>query len=485
MQAVALFDFNGIDDTELSFREGDMITDIFETDSDNWLQGTCNGRTGFFPGNHTKPVEDGGGNSRPDKSSQMRVTKAFKAPPTKGSRGNSRKQSNARGARNGSSKKKKKKRKGGTAVAEFDFTGETDDELTFRAGDVIEEVFETESDGWLVGKLGGKSGYLPAVRCGALLLWVVAVAVCCCCYGGGVCNWCCSDALSHYTAEMLHPHPPALSWTAPQDYVKLQGASNTATSTRAEPRKPRAAHGNARRTMAFGSAQERMVAKAAYTARDSDELSFEQGDVITLMERVDDQWFYGNCRGTSGMFPADLVEAAGAEIEALEAERRLQRQRRAQEKQEREAERVRLEKERREKQAQRVKMQRKRELEAERAKLEEERAAVEAEKRRMAERKRTESSAGAVRGNGERFIARQAFVPEEDDELPLAIGSIVTVLAKLNRDWWRGEDEHGARGMFPAGFVEPYDASAPAVDPELEAEARALAEERERIQREV
>ena len=39
------------EDNELSFKEGDQITDIEKVDPD-WWQGRCNGQEGLFPGEH-------------------------------------------------------------------------------------------------------------------------------------------------------------------------------------------------------------------------------------------------------------------------------------------------------------------------------------------------------------------------------------------------------------------------------------------------
>ena len=65
------------------------------------------------------------------------------------------------------------------------------------------------------------------------------------------------------------------------------------------------------------------VALYDYQANDSDELSFDPGDVITNIEQVkwlkleidltlntkiDEHWFYGECHGYGGMFPANYVQ---------------------------------------------------------------------------------------------------------------------------------------------------------------------------------
>ena len=56
----ALYDFNGQDDKELSFREGDVITIVGKL-NDEWLEGKLNDQTGMFPiqfVNIIKDIED-------------------------------------------------------------------------------------------------------------------------------------------------------------------------------------------------------------------------------------------------------------------------------------------------------------------------------------------------------------------------------------------------------------------------------------------
>lgn len=51
----ALYDFEGQNDGDLSFREGDRITVIRKTESvDDWWEGSCQGRKGSFPANYVQ-----------------------------------------------------------------------------------------------------------------------------------------------------------------------------------------------------------------------------------------------------------------------------------------------------------------------------------------------------------------------------------------------------------------------------------------------
>jgi len=46
--------YDAAEDNELSFKEGDKITEIDKVDAD-WWQGKANGATGLFPGKLSTP----------------------------------------------------------------------------------------------------------------------------------------------------------------------------------------------------------------------------------------------------------------------------------------------------------------------------------------------------------------------------------------------------------------------------------------------
>mmetsp|Transcript_10099 Transcript_10099/g.15255 ORF Transcript_10099/g.15255 Transcript_10099/m.15255 type:complete len:303 (-) Transcript_10099:241-1149(-) len=46
------------------------------------------------------------------------------------------------------------------------------------------------------------------------------------------------------------------------------------------------------------------------------------------------------------------------------------------------------------------------------------------------------------------------FDPENDDELPLKEGDIITVLNNLDSDWWLGELGDGRSGLIPSNYVQ-------------------------------
>lgn len=63
--------------------------------------------------------------------------------------------------------------------------------------------------------------------------------------------------------------------------------------------------------------------------------------------------------------------------------------------------------------------------------------------------------------------ATHDYVAENPDELSLARGEIVRVLAQPGGDWWLGETCDGTKGYFPASFVEGLDLNTPAITNEI------------------
>ena len=73
--------------------------------------------------------------------------------------------------------------------------------------------------------------------------------------------------------------------------------------------------------MLYATGTERVVALFAYTAQDSDELSFKKDDMITIVERVDPDWWKGELDGRSGLFPANYIRplSDGAPLNCMNA----------------------------------------------------------------------------------------------------------------------------------------------------------------------
>ncbi|KAM4603340.1 SH3 domain-containing protein 19 [Polymixia lowei] len=117
---VALYDFAGQTDEDLSFQQGDCILLTKHVDAE-WCAGRLNGREGFFP---KAFVETSAGElSAPDSQ-----------------------QSSAAG--------------GMTARALFDFQSDCEEELSLQVGDIITNL-ESLDDEWFLGDLKGKRALVP------------------------------------------------------------------------------------------------------------------------------------------------------------------------------------------------------------------------------------------------------------------------------------------------------------------------------------
>jgi len=52
----------------------------------------------------------------------------------------------------------------------------------------------------------------------------------------------------------------------------------------------------------------KVIAVYDYVAQGDQELSLEEGDIVTLVAREDEVWWCGQLKGRMGMFPANYVE---------------------------------------------------------------------------------------------------------------------------------------------------------------------------------
>ncbi|XP_068846112.1 SH3 domain-containing protein 19 isoform X3 [Capricornis sumatraensis] len=113
----ALHSFMAETTEDLSFKRGDRILILERVDSD-WYKGRLRDREGIFPAVFVRPC--------PAEAKGMAALSL----------------------------------KGRKAKALYDFHGENEDELSFKAGDVITELESVDGD-WMSGELMGKSGIFP------------------------------------------------------------------------------------------------------------------------------------------------------------------------------------------------------------------------------------------------------------------------------------------------------------------------------------
>ncbi|XP_051558433.1 SH3 domain-containing protein 19 [Myxocyprinus asiaticus] len=143
-RCVARFDFEGEQSNELSFSEGDVIR-LKEYVGEEWAHGEVNGQVGIFPLNFVEVVED-----LPPapvhKSALNKITlPGMAASPTK--------QMFFKASEAASNCLE-------WAVALYDFTAETEDDLPFQQGDRILVTAHID-DEWWSGRLNGREGFFP------------------------------------------------------------------------------------------------------------------------------------------------------------------------------------------------------------------------------------------------------------------------------------------------------------------------------------
>ena len=65
------------------------------------------------------------------------------------------------------------------------------------------------------------------------------------------------------------------------------------------------------------SAGEKFSAIYTYVAQYEDELSFEAGDVVMVQAKDEADWWRGECRGKTGVFPSNYVEPLKCESTSM------------------------------------------------------------------------------------------------------------------------------------------------------------------------
>ncbi|XP_050829755.1 sorbin and SH3 domain-containing protein 2 isoform X2 [Serinus canaria] len=234
LPARAVYDFKAQTSKELSFKKGDTVYILRKIDQ-NWYEGEHHGRVGIFPISYVEKLFP------PEKAQPAR-------PPPPAQIGEI-----------------------GEAVAKYNFSADTNVELSLRKGDRV-ILLKRVDQNWYEGKIPGtnKQGIFP-------VSYVEVVKK----------NP--SKGVDDY------PDPPI-----PQTYSsdRIHHLSST------KPQRPVLSHEN------IHGGGEPFQALYNYTPRNEDELELREGDVIDVMEKCDDGWFVGTSRRTKffGTFPGNYVK---------------------------------------------------------------------------------------------------------------------------------------------------------------------------------
>ncbi|XP_075120642.1 SH3 domain-containing protein 21 isoform X2 [Leptodactylus fuscus] len=248
----------------------------------------------------------------------------------------------------------------GDVLALVDFKGQLEDELTFKAGEVIKNVKKSDEEGWLEGEMNGKRGLFP----------------------------------QSFAKEI------------PSFFLKDNGQ-----------RFPR----SIRKVDVCLPKKKQRWCRAEYTYNPSkpDELELIAGEVLEVIEEIEDGWWLGKKGDLVGAFPSNFVQ----EISEPPPDKVMN-----------------LKKNNK----QRPKMMDINFNPSEDSQVKQDKAAVNSIK---------DSSSGPFPTSE---FARVMFdyIPALPDELALKTGDLVAVISKETEDegWWRGE-LNGKAGLFPDNFV--------------------------------
>ncbi|XP_058276489.1 sorbin and SH3 domain-containing protein 2 isoform X3 [Hirundo rustica] len=234
LPARAVYDFKAQTSKELSFKKGDTVYILRKIDQ-NWYEGEHHGRVGIFPISYVEKL------SPPEKAQPAR-------PPPPAQIGEI-----------------------GEAVAKYNFSADTNVELSLRKGDKV-ILLKRVDQNWYEGKIPGtnKQGIFPVSYV---------------------------EVIKKNPSKSVddYPEPPI-----PQSYSsdRIHHLSST------KPQRPVLSHEN------IHSGGEPFQALYNYTPRNEDELELREGDVIDVMEKCDDGWFVGTSRRTKffGTFPGNYVK---------------------------------------------------------------------------------------------------------------------------------------------------------------------------------
>ncbi|XP_037990749.1 sorbin and SH3 domain-containing protein 2 isoform X39 [Motacilla alba alba] len=234
LPARAVYDFKAQTSKELSFKKGDTVYILRKIDQ-NWYEGEHHGRVGIFPISYVEKL------SPPEKAQPAR-------PPPPAQIGEI-----------------------GEAVAKYNFSADTNVELSLRKGDKV-ILLKRVDQNWYEGKIPGtnKQGIFPVSYV---------------------------EVIKKNPSKDVddYPDPPI-----PQSYSsdRIHHLSST------KPQRPVLSHEN------IHSGGEPFQALYNYTPRNEDELELREGDVIDVMEKCDDGWFVGTSRRTKffGTFPGNYVK---------------------------------------------------------------------------------------------------------------------------------------------------------------------------------
>lgn len=118
--------------------------------------------------------------------------------------------------------------------------------------------------------------------------------------------------------------PPELAAHQPPEPISNLSRRQSIKRTTIPQQAPPPPQGALRRSSSLQSRpHDQVVAQYDFTAENDSELSISKGDVIQVLEKIDDGWWLGRCGSRQGIFPANYAESVAAP--AAPADRRQDR----------------------------------------------------------------------------------------------------------------------------------------------------------------
>eukprot|EP01104_Vermistella_antarctica_P003973 TRINITY_DN1437_c2_g2_i2.p1 TRINITY_DN1437_c2_g2~~TRINITY_DN1437_c2_g2_i2.p1 ORF type:complete len:1039 (+),score=282.22 TRINITY_DN1437_c2_g2_i2:209-3325(+) len=147
-KATALYNFDGVETSELSMNKGDSINVLACREEGGWWKGELNGSIGHFPANYVKKIEEDTVETKEDEDvaptlpERSSPTDNVDTPQSEGDSPSSELEH---------------------VRALYAFAGRTDTELSFNKGDTFALLDKTQGDGgWWRGRIGDKVGHFPS-----------------------------------------------------------------------------------------------------------------------------------------------------------------------------------------------------------------------------------------------------------------------------------------------------------------------------------
>ncbi|XP_054456460.1 intersectin-1 isoform X1 [Anoplopoma fimbria] len=309
LQAQALYPWRAKKDNHLNFNKNEIIT-VLEQQDMWWLGELQTGQRGWFPKSYVKLI------------SATMTPPPGAAPRVKNTSESGVSESPPNGKRPSPSPTKPSE-SGEEYVAMYTYESSEQGDLSFQQGEVV-MVTRKEGD-WWTGVVGGKTGVFPsnyvkprdsasealgsAGKTGSLgkkpeIAQVIAP------YSATGAE---QLTLAPGQLILIRKKNPGGWWEGelqargkkrqigwfPANYVKLLSPS-TSKTTPTEPTPPKLAPAN--------TAVCQVIGMYDYVAQNDDELAFQKGQVITVLNKDDCDWWKGELNGREGLFPSNYVK---------------------------------------------------------------------------------------------------------------------------------------------------------------------------------